>query len=470
MTLLFRVTVVCVLFIGIYFDFAFALQVKDFFNRVVVVKQLGVKDVDVFFDVLKFFDSSSIAKPSSPSYKYIAWQGICVNSNGQPCQDQYTSKSSIKKAYGRAYGLKDPPNQLFDKFDNEHVVTETTARVNGDHLLISSKHVKGDVYYKADFEVRFSEAFQKKEVLFSEPISDYPNRKSIQVESASFKRLGHGVVQLVSGPKQATDLLGNPIKSGTGFFVTQSGLLVTNHHVVSSYPDCMSKLECLLTFRRVDSEYKESIFKAKAYLYAESEGFDFALLKVNVPQAIGIIPLEIEENGLGPDVVTLGFPSDRTYLETESFDLTVSKGVLTGFNFRTLVSSTYVYSGASGSPLLNEKNQKVIGVISNTAGKIADGGSPAIVRPIDLINHQFDLIDYIKGKKQDRVYNLVQELNQTESIMMAKKLLEQYRKENTFLGIADLNKLMISHRVPLVRKEIFSVLQQMKIIRGVLSQ
>lgn len=149
----------------------------------------------------------------------------------------------------------------------------------------------------------------------------------------------------------------NAPSSGTGFFVSNDGYLITNEHAVDS---CK-------TLRVVDPA-GESIL---ARVVRTSKSDDLALLKTNaVPRTIAVFR---ESGGIsqGGTVVTYGFPLTGLLASTGN----VSTGLVTALsgiddNPRQMQISAPVQPGNSGSPLVDMKGA-VVGVIVSKLNAVA---------------------------------------------------------------------------------------------------
>jgi len=151
------------------------------------------------------------------------------------------------------------------------------------------------------------------------------------------------------------------VSAGTGFFVSEDGLIVTNKHVVETQNSSP-------TFYSVITS-DGSTYDAE--LLAKDPVIDLAILKINIT---GVVPLELgDSDGLKPGqtVVAIGNALGR-------FSNTVSRGVISGLS-RSITAQSGIYSeklneviqtdaainpGNSGGALINLEG-KVIGV--NTA-------------------------------------------------------------------------------------------------------
>lgn len=152
------------------------------------------------------------------------------------------------------------------------------------------------------------------------------------------------------------------IFGGTGFALTNDGLIVTNYHVVKDADS--------IYIQNTDGESYKAV---NIYSYPS---YDIAVLRVVDPSFKSLKPLPYTfkktVSDLGEDVFTYGFPKD---------DPVVSKGYVssrTGYSGDTTQYQVdiSVNPGSSGGPLLDSKGN-IIGVIRGKSPS-TDGASFAI--------------------------------------------------------------------------------------------
>ncbi len=196
------------------------------------------------------------------------------------------------------------------------------------------------------------------------------------------------------------------IVSGTGFFITTNGYIITAAHVVSK-----STSVKILVGTKTTS----------AVVVRKDEKNDIALLKAEGSfSALPIIPSSFTK--LGTDVFTIGFPNVR--LQGVSPKLT--KGVISGLNGiqddpSCFQISAAIQPGNSGGPLINADGC-VLGVINsrlndvvvaNLTGTIPQNVNYAVksayVLPlIDSLAEGSILVKTVKGKTFDDIVKLAE--------------------------------------------------------------
>ncbi len=144
-----------------------------------------------------------------------------------------------------------------------------------------------------------------------------------------------------------------PAASGTGFFVSRIGHVITNYHVIE---------ECdvnKLTFKGKE---------IKADTLAVDKINDLAILKANL-RPTKIYPVANEDAALLEDIIIAGYPLGKKV----SAAIKTSKGSVTalagyGDNFSEFQTDAALNQGNSGGPIMNQKGN-VVGVAVANYGK-----------------------------------------------------------------------------------------------------
>ena len=143
--------------------------------------------------------------------------------------------------------------------------------------------------------------------------------------------------------------------SGTGFFVSKSGHIISNHHVIEGCDTTK------LTFKGKE---------VTADVLAVDKMNDLAILKANlVPDKV--YPVATEDAGLLEDIIIAGYPLGKKV----SAAIKTSKGSVTalagyGDNYSEFQTDAALNQGNSGGPIMNQKGN-VIGVAVANYGKKA---------------------------------------------------------------------------------------------------
>ena len=144
-----------------------------------------------------------------------------------------------------------------------------------------------------------------------------------------------------------------PAASGTGFFVSMQGDIITNHHVIEGC-DAI----------KVSYEGKE----IKANTLAVDKKNDLAIIKSNISPR-SAYSVATQDAGLLEDVIIAGYPLGKKV----SAAIKTSKGSVTalagyGDNYSEFQTDAALNQGNSGGPIMNQKGN-VVGVAVANFGK-----------------------------------------------------------------------------------------------------
>ncbi|MBL7687676.1 MAG: trypsin-like peptidase domain-containing protein [Bdellovibrionaceae bacterium] len=139
---------------------------------------------------------------------------------------------------------------------------------------------------------------------------------------------------------------------GTGFFISKSGELATNLHVVRPH---LAHPRSTIEIKTADGR----IFKSVSFgACGDSRGIDLCLLKVKYKPSV-ILPVEDHETTPGESIVTIGHP--------RGLDFSISKGIVSAVRkhpsgWREIQTDAAISPGNSGGPIINDHGQ-VIGIV-----------------------------------------------------------------------------------------------------------
>lgn len=142
----------------------------------------------------------------------------------------------------------------------------------------------------------------------------------------------------------------NIFKSGTGFFISQDGYLITNYHVIENSTNIYVSNKI---YKRINAQ-----------VVFVDENNDIALLKVDVKLKsipFNIVPTNKE---IGNNVFTLGYP----FIQTMGNEVKLTNGIInssSGFknDSRYYQFSAEIQPGNSGGPLF-DSNGNIVGLVS----------------------------------------------------------------------------------------------------------
>lgn len=178
--------------------------------------------------------------------------------------------------------------------------------------------------------------------------------------------------------------------TGSGFFVTSGGDIVTNNHVVEGASDITIRLH------GSKAEYK-------ARVVARAPDFDLALIRaVDVPAgAIKPIPLgDSDQLDVGLKAIAMGAPFGLEFSVSEgiisSLERTVQVGTK-GIEQSVIQTDAAINPGNSGGPLLNSSGQ-VIGVNTQIlTGGIGQSAGVGFAIPVNTVKRLLPQLQAGKG-------------------------------------------------------------------------
>ncbi|MFH1746714.1 MAG: trypsin-like peptidase domain-containing protein [Planctomycetota bacterium] len=196
-------------------------------------------------------------------------------------------------------------------------------------------------------------------------------RLPVQSVKLLAERFGEGVV-----------LVSVPGTMGSGFFISETGHLITNFHVIEGETRI-----AITVFRKAGDEFKRQKFE-EVNIIATNPFLDLALLKVDLPEGYTPVTtyLAADENVRDADAVfAIGNPL--------GLERSISEGIIgkrnradTGLVY--IQTTTQINPGNSGGPLFNNRGE-VIGV---TNMKILGGEGLGFAIPTRYV------IDFLKNR------------------------------------------------------------------------
>ncbi len=168
--------------------------------------------------------------------------------------------------------------------------------------------------------------------------------------------------------------------TGSGFFISSDGYIVTNNHVVSG-----------AVAIEVFTQYRSQPYTAK--LVGLSECDDLAVLKIDIDN-VNYLAFETSEPKLGQEIIAAGFPlGDK---EVTFLDGIVSKKQTDGSTSWASIEYAFEHTaeilpGSSGGPIVNDK-VKVLGIAYAGNDDRQEFGIPIVViedKIQQIINDEF---------------------------------------------------------------------------------
>ena len=152
----------------------------------------------------------------------------------------------------------------------------------------------------------------------------------------------------------STNYFGQTVESaasGTGFFITQDGYILTNHHVVSGA-----------------SSVKVTLYNGETYdaaVVGSDEDYDIAVIKIDVTGATPVVLGDSGSLSIGESVAAIGNPlGELTFSMTSGIVSCVDRAInVDGTPFNMIQIDCSINPGNSGGPLFNSYGE-VVGIVS----------------------------------------------------------------------------------------------------------
>jgi S1-C subfamily serine protease len=270
------------------------------------------------------------------------WQSTDGFKYGIICSNNYSSTKSFTMEV-----LSTPFPKTFPVGDNKGTITE--GSVNGVYSL--------EYVYKEWYEDYYGNITNIKRTIQNLILT----QESYVL--MSFQRLDGKTVSLYklypkedSNQSNSSSAQSTGKSSGTGFFVSSNGYIITNNHVVEGARNI-----------KVTKVNGDSYKKYNAKVEVSDKQNDLAIIKITDPSfsSIGSLPYTFKfmAANVGEDCFVLGYP----LVSTMGTDIKLTNGVIssrTGFNgsVSEYQMSAPVQPGNSGGPLF-DKNGNIIGVV-----------------------------------------------------------------------------------------------------------
>jgi S1-C subfamily serine protease len=223
-------------------------------------------------------------------------------------------------------------------------------------------------------------------------IARRPTREPGLMTPAEISAANRDSVVFIRTDFDLLDASGQPASTesctGTGFFVTSDGLIVTNRHVVRDweYNPLTRGMNGRVKRISVVRSGQQSTDATEASLYRLSPGteLDIAVLKIDVEPAsavrLGEAPAGVDP---GSNVVVLGYPLGADLLaqtRDSVFEPSLATGTVSRIGQDYIQLNLNAYRGNSGGPVFTTRGM-VIGILT---GKVVDTNI-AICTPIGAV-------------------------------------------------------------------------------------
>lgn len=291
-------------------------------------------------------------------------------------------------------------------------VTQTVVITNGPYRWVNLNNTAEKIYYviaRQSFHIKLQKigefmgtnplaAAAKEKAANTEaanPVVNNLTNQSSTIASPTAVPAALTVEQLVQQSLPAVVTVQAGSSSGSGFFITESGIVVTNRHVVQG------ATQVGVTTSKGETLQSESLFVHPTK--------DLALIKLKTGTYPYVRLADPTLVNVGADVVAIGSPGLPGY--SQILANTVTKGIVSAFrksesNGLLVQTDVSINHGNSGGPLLNLRGE-VIGV--NTLG-FREGGATGLnfaifdSEVLDMLKQHLDYVpDYLKDQPRQEV-------------------------------------------------------------------
>ena len=177
--------------------------------------------------------------------------------------------------------------------------------------------------------------------------------------------------------------------TGTGFFISKSGYMITNHHVINNA-------------KRVTVSIENKELEAK--VISQDKVNDIAIIKIDTDANFRPIPIIASKNtDVGEEIFTLGYP----LVDIQGKEMKATFGRINSMSglsddIRLMQIDVPIQPGNSGGPLINSKGE-VIGIVTSTLDQLVTlfkkGALPQNVNFAVKSDYVFPILNnYAEGK------------------------------------------------------------------------
>lgn len=196
------------------------------------------------------------------------------------------------------------------------------------------------------------------------PVTTFDPRETVYIPAQKLRtvNMGHGDIDRA---RHVAVQVSAGTGHGSGFFISEKGHILTNHHVVGD----ASQVRVVTA---------DGAYKLMAEVLRRDRARDVALLRVTqMPAGFRptLLPIRTAFPAVGEDIYTVGAP------RLEKLQDTVTKGIVSAIRtpdradpYNFIQGDVFIYSGNSGGPLIDGRGN-IIGIA--VSGYTAQGGTPA---------------------------------------------------------------------------------------------
>lgn len=169
-------------------------------------------------------------------------------------------------------------------------------------------------------------------------------------------------------------------RTGSGFMVSESGLVITNRHVIRDWeydpPPAGVTARAIRIEVILPHQGRDDAMAAEVYKLSGDKVVDVAVLKINAPALPLVHGIEADTShaNQGDEVVVIGYPLGLDLLaktHDRRIDPSLSTGVVSRVGEDFIQLNLRAYHGNSGGPVLNRRGE-VIGIMTANVGGAPD--------------------------------------------------------------------------------------------------
>lgn len=281
------------------------------------------------------------------------------------------------------------PKYLWSDFLNQPIqmtiskegyVSKTILITSGPYRWVNANLTAEKIYYVINKTAFYAKLDKIENFMGGNPFLSGSGSALLSVRNASNDSPKFSTEELVQAALPAVVTVKSGSASGSGFFITETGIVVTNRHVVEG------RQTCVIMTGKGETLESDSIFqhptKDLALVKIKGGTRPFPFLKLARPDSVNV----------GADVVAIGSPGG---LGSTLLPNTVTKGIISAFRksdeFGLLVQTDVAINhGNSGGPLMSTRGD-VIGVNTLGFGDFAKQG-------LNFAIYSSEVLDMLKEK------------------------------------------------------------------------